>query len=112
MLHALHGHPIRALVSIPLRLGAPIGGLLLGALLAGATAPDGAYGTGLAGAALGGFLGYVGAVITDDLVLAWDDAPVSKGALLSPSCTIGPSFALAHDRVHGDRSVFGVAGTF
>lgn len=105
LVHALHGHHARALGSLALRVGVPLG---LGALTwavedkEDCSSSDSAFFCGLEDVLLPVFLGTLGAgvvVLADDIGLAYDEKPAA------PSWT--PTFQASKGGV-----TFGLAGTF
>ncbi len=81
-------------------------------MLLGEAASGGDPGGTLSGVVVGGLLGALGVLITDDVVLAWDESAASTGCLLPPSFSVRSSFALVHDHAHQEAGIFGIAGTF
>jgi hypothetical protein len=80
IVHVVHGHGIKALADLGLRVGAPIGGALAGAIIGVAVLPRSADAfDGLAnmyyGFVVGGLLGIGSAVAVDAAFLAREDAP-------------------------------------
>ncbi len=87
LVHAAHGHPGKPFASLGVRVGLPLGGLLLGAG-AGAFVDGGEF----FGAPLGLVSGLVGAIVMDAAVIANEDAPLSarspRRAILWPNATV------------------------
>lgn len=103
VIHLEHGHPYRALGSLVLRVGAPVGGLFLGAQVEGRNCTRSDEGPcGLAGAVLGSLIGLLTAVVIDDGLLSWDEKP-APGFVER----LTPSIA-----VRGNRGLLALRGTF
>ncbi len=104
--HAAHGHAGKALGSLGLRLGLPIGFAMIGGTIAGGCSASSEGCNSLTAAAVGLFLGMGAAIALDSAVLAREDVPreprkIETGLRLAPSVTLGR-----------DRLGAGVAGSF
>ncbi|HEY3818191.1 MAG TPA: hypothetical protein VGL81_13520 [Polyangiaceae bacterium] len=119
VVHAAHGRAAPAIGSVLLRVGLPLvlglAGLWVGTV---ATRPDqnsNDIATGpIFGGALGLLAGFIGAMVVDDAVLAWEPvkpSPASKPGAAAPIRLV-PRLALAGDAEHGRGGWMGLAVAF
>jgi hypothetical protein len=119
VIHLVHHHPVKALVSAGLRLVAPLVGTGLGLILAPAP-PPGYENNGppasLGYALLGLLVGSFAAIVTDTVVLAWDVEPVPtarpQATRASAPFVVAPALVVPPDRERGPGAMVGVIGTF
>ncbi len=110
IVHLSHGHPWRALGDLGLRLGAVVGGGILGLFIGGAAAGScsnsdvGCLPQAVAGGLVFAGLGVVTASAVDAAVFSYDRSPLPPPA---PLFTLSPSFLMLKD-----GGAVGVRGTF
>lgn len=114
-LHTVHGHPVRAVASVGLRIGAPVAGALLAVAAAGPRRGND-LSPGYPGELFAVGAGVIGAIVIDDFALSFDEdsepaakPPVSvRRAVLA----IAPTFTVVPERQQGTRATLGVVGQF
>jgi hypothetical protein len=113
--HWAHGNVGKGFGSLGLRLGLPLGGLLLGVAMAG-----GSCGTGnscdnaILDIVLGFGIGFIAAPIIDVAALAYDDAPpkTPSATLRAPALRLAPTATLPRDAAGRMTPSLGLAGAF
>lgn len=92
IVHSAHGNPGRAGISLGMRVGLPLLGILVGGL--GDTCSSAEDNCIRASAALGGLLGLVTAVTVDTVVLPWEKpAPTAVPPAATPCVAVAPVIA-------------------
>lgn len=102
IIHLAHGNPGTALGSVALRVGAPIGGAMLGC---GAGGGDGEFGC-LGGAALGFLAGYVTAVAVDAGALAYEEHEAPRGYSKARPLVVPTAGLTRHGGTLGLQAIF------
>ena len=106
--HALHGHPGRALGSLLLNVALPVAGGYVGYRIDAASCGPDAWFCGVGGLVLGGLAGIVTAMVTDAAVLARLPEDDTALAHVTTERSITPLFAVNHE----GSVALGVAGRF
>jgi hypothetical protein len=113
--HWVHGNVGKGFASLALRLGLPLGGLVLGLLMANGSCGGGnSCDSAVLDILLGFGLGFIAAPVIDVAALAYDDAPRKTPAakLSTPALRLAPTATLPRDAAGRVTPSLGLAGAF